>query len=356
MRFNELPGTDINVSQVGFGAWTVGTTWWGEKSDDESLRLVDAAIDAGLTFINTGDAYGEGRSEELIGQAVAGKRDSVVLATQFGYDIVNAPARRDGSRHGERPQDFSPAFMRGALERSLSRLGADAIDLYQCHNIKLPQFADETFAELDKLRDEGKIRAWGVALGPAIGWREEGVIALTRHNAATVMTVFNLLEQHPGREFCEMADQIGGGVISRVPHCSGLLKDIYSADTKFDKGDHRNFRDKNWLKYGLAKVNAVRPIAEKHGMTVGQLALKWLIAQPALTAAFPTITTEAEAIEFATAADKPDLDADDLATIAELYDRDFDLPPDAHPCDLKSSVADGGMVRSEYVAPAPASA
>ncbi|MCG3177840.1 MAG: Aldo-keto reductase IolS [Phycisphaerae bacterium] len=351
MKFNILPRSGLKVSQIGFGSWTVGTSWWGARSDDESLALIGAAIDAGMTFINTGDAYGEGRSEELVGQAIADCRDRITLGTQFGYDIYNAPAKRDGSRHGERPQDFSPPFIRKALEHSLRRLRTDVIDLYQTHNLKLPQFSDELFETLDRLRDEGKIRAWGVALGPAIGWREEGIAALADRRADAVMTVFNMLEQDPGREFCEVAAQSGGAVLARVPHHSGILKDIYTADTKFEKGDHRNFRDRNWLTFGLRKVEALRPIAGDRRMTVGQLALKWLLAQPGLASCLPTITTPAEVREFAAAAEAEDLSAEELACIAEMYGRDFDLPPEAHPCDLKSSTSESGSVRSSYVKP-----
>lgn len=350
MKFNTLPGTDLKVSQVGFGAWTVGTTWWGDRGPDDAVRLVETAIDCGMTFIDTADAYGDGASEEFVGKVIAGRRDRITLATKFGYDIYNYPAASQKT-HGERPQDFSPGFVRRALEQSLVRLNTDYVDLYQAHNLKLPQFSDELFATLNALRDEGKIRAWGVALGPAIGWREEGLASFLDHHAATVQSVFNMFEQDPGRELCEAAAHTGGTVISRVPHCTGLLKDIYTPDTKFGASDHRKYRDKYWLKFGLAKVDAVRFLADETGMTVGQAALKWLSAQPNLLTSLPTCLNEAEVREFTAAADKPDLTADQLARVAALYERDFDLPAEAHPCDLKSSSNPEGAVRSEYVKP-----
>ncbi len=350
MKFHTLPGTDLEISEVGFGAWTVGTTWWGDRGPDDAERLLAAALDNGMTFIDTADAYGDGASEEIVGKFLAGRRGDVVLATKFGYDIYNHPASEQKG-HGERPQDFSGAFIRQALEKSLARLGTDYVDLYQAHNLKLPQFNDEMFATLEALKDEGKIRAWGVALGPAIGWREEGLASFLNHNAATVQTVFNAFEQDPGRELCQVAEHSGGAVLARVPHCTGLLKDIYSKDTTFAPGDHRNYRDGNWLKYGLAKVDAVRFLAEENGMTVGQAALKWLAAQPRMICSLPTCMSEDEVIEFAAAADKPDLSADQLARVQELYESDFDLPDDAHPCDLKSSTDPSGRVRSGYVKP-----
>ena len=121
--------------------------------------------------------------------------------------------------------------MRIALEQSLQRLGTDYVDLYMAHNIKLPQFRDETFAELEKLKDEGKIKVWGVSLGPAIGWREEGVKAVMDHGAKAVQTVFNMFEQNPGREFCDVGTAYKAGVLARVHDNSSILKDVVKIDT-----------------------------------------------------------------------------------------------------------------------------
>ena len=127
----------------------------------------------------------------------------VEIGSKFGYDFYTDPG--EAGSHRERKQDFSPKFLRIALEQSLQRLGVEYIDLYMAHNIKLPQFRDDMFAELEKVKDEGKIKVWGVSLGPAIGWREEGIKAMIDHGAKAVQTVYNLFEQNPGREFCEAA-------------------------------------------------------------------------------------------------------------------------------------------------------
>jgi aryl-alcohol dehydrogenase-like predicted oxidoreductase len=178
--------------------------WWGHYTDERAMQLLKFSFDQGITFFDNGDAYGNGRAETIFGQFLTTvPRDQIQIGGKFGYDFYSDPG--EAGSHRERKQDFSPKFMRFALEQSLKRLGTDVIDLYMAHNIKLPQFRDDLFAELEKVKDEGKIKVWGVSLGPAIGWRDEGVKAMMDHNAKAVQTVYNLFEQSPGREFCEVA-------------------------------------------------------------------------------------------------------------------------------------------------------
>jgi aryl-alcohol dehydrogenase-like predicted oxidoreductase len=220
------------------------------------------------------------------------------------------------------------------------------------HNIKLPQFRDDLWAELEKIKDEGKIKVWGVSLGPAIGWREEGIKAMLEHGAKAVQTVYNLFEQHPGREFCETAVATHGGVLARVHDNSSILKDVVKIDTTITENDHRKFRDQSWKTYGLKKLELVRHYATDHGMTVHQLACKWLLQQPGMTAITGTLLNEHEIREAAESVDKPNLSMKELSQLSADYSRDWDLGPDAHPCDIKSSVDPSGRVRSGYV-PSP---
>ena len=349
MDYRVIPGTDLSVSVLGFGNFVFGTNWWGEFSDDDGVKLQNRAFDLGVTFFDTAAAYGNGRAEKLLARTIeyAG-RDNLVVSTKFGYDFYQDPGEQGG--HRERRQDFSPDFLRFDLEQSLARMGIDHVDLYQAHNLKLDQFKDDLFETLDRLREEGKVRHWGVALGPAIGWREEGYAAFEDRGAAVVQTVFNMYEQDPGREFCEVARRLGtGGVIARVPTNSGILDEEFtSPDHTFPEWDHRKFRDRNWLVYGLRKNDIVRPIARRHGCSIRQLATKWLASWPELVSVEPNILSERDLKEFADACDGSYLDQTTLAEIAELYARDFDLGNDAHPCDWKSSVTDDGTIRSEY--------
>ncbi len=352
MQRRTFGDTGLEVSVISLGCWIFGVDWWGHREQADCDRMCSFAYERGVTFFDNGDAYGNGRAEMLFGQWLASSgiaRDKIEIGGKFGYDFYSDPGT-PGS-HKERRQDFSPAFMRKALEQSLRRLKTDYIDIYMAHNIKLPQFNDELFAELEKVKAEGKIKAWGVSLGPAIGWREEGITAMMDKGAKAVQTVYNLFEQSPGREFCEVARATRAGVLARVQDNSGVLKDVIKADTKLDSSDHRKFRDENWRIFGPQKVEKIRPIAQRHGMTIHQLACKWLLMEPALTSITATLVNEQEIAEVCEAVDKPDLTQAELDHLAEEYARDWGLGEGAHPCDLKSSTAPGGTVRSQYIPP-----
>jgi aryl-alcohol dehydrogenase-like predicted oxidoreductase len=350
MQRRKFGDTNLEVSAISLGCWIVGVDWWGHYTDEDGVRLMQFSLDQGITFFDNGDAYGNGRAETVLGQFLKTvPRDRIEIGSKFGYDFYTDPGQ-PGS-HRERKQDFSPQFMRQALEQSLQRLGTDYIDLYMAHNIKLPQFRDDLFAELEKVRDQGKIKAWGVSLGPAIGWREEGIKAMMDHNAKAVQTVFNLFEQNPGREFCEVATAYKAGVLARVHDNSSILKDVVKLDTIIGKDDHRKFRDQAWKVYGLKKLELVRHYATDHGMTVHQLACKWLLQQPSLTSITGTFLNEKEIAEAAESVSKPDLMHAELEQIARDYADDWGLGPEAHPCDLKSSTHPSGAVRSSYVPP-----
>lgn len=209
----------MSVSELAFGNFIYGSFMWGKRREDEAegVRLQNLAFDLGVNFFDTGDAYNNGRAEMMMGETLryAG-REKIVLSTKFGYDFYSDPGT--AGSHRERKQDFSEKFITFALEESLKRMGTEYVDLWQAHNLKLPQMNDELVAALEKLRKSGKVRHWGVALGPAIGWREEGVMVLREWGGrddgggcVTVQTVFNMLEQHPGRELAEIAAELGQG-------------------------------------------------------------------------------------------------------------------------------------------------
>ena len=347
-----IPGTNLSVSTLAFGNFTFGTNWWGDFSDEDAVAIQNHAVDRGVTFFDTAPAYGNYRAEKLLKPTIdyAG-RENLVISTKFGYDLERDPGE-EGS-HRERKQDFSADAVKRECERSLQHMGIDCIDLYQAHNIRLPHYTDELFQALTDLHQQGKIKAWGVALGPAIGWREEGHDAFLQHQAATVQTVFNLYEQHPGREICEIADKTGrGGVIARVPTNSGILDDEFkSPDHQFNPNDHRKFRDRHWLVYGLQKNDIVRPMAEALGLSLRQFAFKWLMSQPGMVSVEPNILNTNDVDEYADAADGQPLPKDLLAELHTLYEADFHMGPDAAPCPLKSTVLEAGTEPSQYRSP-----
>ena len=350
MERRSFGDTDLTVSAISLGCWIFGLDWWGHYTEPAAIDLCRFSADQGITFFDNGDAYGNGRAETLFGAFLKTghvRRDQIEIGSKFGYDFYNDPGEK-GS-HRERKQDFSARHMRHALEQSLQRLGTDYVDLYMAHNVKLPQYNDELFAALGELKQEGKIREWGVSLGPAIGWREEGFDALLNRGAKAVQTVFNLFEQHPGREFCEAARSANAGVLARVHDNSSILKDTVKIETDIGENDHRKFRDAAWKVYGLKKLELVRHYATDHGMTVHQFACKWLLQQPGLTSITGTFLNDREIAEACASTDKPNLSTAELRQLYADYDADFGLGPESHACELKSSTSLSGRVRSEYV-------
>src|SRR4051794_13881124 len=264
MRTRRFGETDLQCSEIGFGTWALGSTWWGEITRGEGVNLIERAIELGITFFDTGDVYGTGANEEIVGKAFAHvPRDEIQISTKFGYAIQGG--RQDHSQ-GERPQDWTPVHARAALEASLTRLGTDHVDLYQLHNPRMDAIErDDLFEELERLRDEGKLNHYGVALGPAIGWREEGLRAIAERRISSVQTVYNVLEQEPGRAFLAAAGERGIGVMARVPTSSGLLEDKYTLETTFPPHDPRSHRPREWLVEGLQKVERLRFLSQESG-------------------------------------------------------------------------------------------
>ncbi len=244
MRFRNYKNTDLTVSEVGFGLWTISTGWWGNFTEGEAIALMHKAFDLGVTLFDAADTYGNGLSEELIAKAFPNQRDQMVIATKVGYDFVHhGEARRRGQR--EIPQDFSPEAVTRATDAALKRLKTDRIDLLQLHNIRMEQaYDDALWKTLEILKTEGKVRYYGIALGPAIGWLYEGVNSIREHDMTSVQHIYNMLEQHPGRAFHEAATDAGKDTmfLIRVTHSSGMLEGNYTAETKFPPTDHRSHR------------------------------------------------------------------------------------------------------------------
>jgi aryl-alcohol dehydrogenase-like predicted oxidoreductase len=325
MKYRNLGGTEIRVSEVGFGVWTVSTGWWGEVDEARSVALLREAFERGINYFDTADTYGSGLGETLLADAFGGMRDEVVISTKIGYDFYNHTARRGQQ---ERPQVWSEEFIRFALEQSLKRLRTDYIDFLQLHNTKMDAVENDRLFELmEGFKREGKTRAYGVALGPKIGWLGEGVRAMRERNIDGLQMIYNLLEQDPGRGLIEAAKGTGTSLIVRVPHSSGMLEGKYDENTTFAKNDHRRHRPKEWLLNGLKKVHQLSFLTGTGERTLGQAALKFILATPEIVSTLPNIYDEEQLEEFATAPDTPDLTEEELTRVAELYENNFGLEP-----------------------------
>ena len=331
MQFRTYRNTDLTVSAVGFGLWTISTGWWGQFTEGEAVALMHRALDLGITLFDAADTYGNGLSETLIAKAFPTRRDDIVVATKIGYDVAN---HGSDERRGQRaiPHDFSPEALTLATENAL-RLAQDRPD----RPAPAPQHRHGRGGRRHDLGNDGqrsspsgKVRYHGFALGPAIGWMYEGIRGIERRNVTSVQHIYNLLEPHPGRSIHEAAERTGKDTmfLVRVPHSSGMLEGHYTEDTVFPPTDHRVHRPRSWLLNGIKKVDKLR-FLEGPDRTLGQAALLWLLADARTASTLPNIYNEEQLAEFAKTTDAPALGEDELARIAELSRENFGVTEEA---------------------------
>jgi aryl-alcohol dehydrogenase-like predicted oxidoreductase len=303
MRTRRLGSRGPEISVVGFGAWEAGGDMWGPNPpDDQVIGAIRAALDAGITWIDTAEVYGDGTSEELVGRAIADRRDEVVVATKV------AP-RPDGT-------GFRREEVRAACEGSLKRLGTDRIDLYQLHwpDHRVP--VEETWEAMAGLVDDGVVRAIGVSnFDQELIERCEPI----RHVDA-LQPHFSLLRLE-NRDLIRWCGERGTGVVAYAPLGYGLLTGAISKDTKFHPRDWRSRGGKMFgpgrIDRSLAVVDGLRPIAERLGVTLAQLALAWVFHQSGITAAIAG-SRNPEHVRQNAAAGDVELDAATLEEVEEL--------------------------------------
>jgi aryl-alcohol dehydrogenase-like predicted oxidoreductase len=322
----QLGRSGIEVSAMGLGSWAIGGPFWrgdgpvgwGEVDDDESIRAINAALDLGVTFVDTADVYGAGHSERVIGRALQGRRAQVVIATKFGNVFDEATRQITGA-------DASPAHIRGACEASLRRLDTDHIDLYQFHQGGYPlELAGEVRDTLEELVAEGKIRAYGWSTDDLVRARSfaEG------QNCASVQHQMNVLDDAgPMVALCE---ELNLASINRGPLAMGLLTGKYRADSKLGDDDVRGAQGPAWMKYfsdgrpnpeWFQKVEAIREILTSGGRSLVQGALAWLWARSDKTIPIPGFRTVAQVEENCAAMRFGPLDAEQMSEIDALLER-----------------------------------
>jgi aryl-alcohol dehydrogenase-like predicted oxidoreductase len=303
MRYRRLGATNLEVSEVGaaVGAWTGGRS---PRPDEEVEQLLRRALDLGITFFDLEDAGGDdGRGERLTGEAVRGDRERVTVATTFGYRPLEPLEQATSGQR--RRHDWSTQWAARAIDESLSRLGLEPIDLWQLHHPDMAALeSDELFDLLDQQVVKGKIRAYGVALGPGAGWVDEGAAALRERGVACIRTVFSVFEQNPGRELAEVAAEAGAGVVFRDP------LDARRPDPRLR---HLDF------------------LTVDREQTLGQALVRLALSLPAVASVLPSFEEPAQLGELATASDLPDLTADDLDRILERHQAGFRLDEERRP-------------------------
>jgi aryl-alcohol dehydrogenase-like predicted oxidoreductase len=321
MKYRFMPDIDSPISEVGFGVWSVATPWWGVKDEQLGKRLLrDAYEEYGITFFDTADVYGQGKGESILADALHGIRHQVVIATKCGYDIYAKRGDRHGG-HSELPQYWNKEFIRKACEESLQRLQTDYIDIYQLHNARMEAIqSDEVMETLEHLKKEGKIRTYGVALGPDIGWKEEGLATIIERNMGMAQIINNLIEQEPAHALIDAAEEHHCSLIARVPHASGLLDGTYDPEKHFDKSDHRNHRPVKWMQAGLQAVREWGFLYQDTDRTIGQAAILFSLYSPAIKSVLPNITNEENLREFAQAPAQTPFTAAEMKRVKDLWE------------------------------------
>ncbi|MGZ5493241.1 MAG: aldo/keto reductase [Thermoanaerobaculia bacterium] len=284
MQYRTLGRTGIRVSEIGFGAWAIGGSaeasgvpiGWGKSSDDESLAAIRRARDLGVTFFDTADSYGFGRSESLLGIVLSRHRKDVVIATKVGV-VRNST--------GDLRKDFSKQHIYHAVDGSLKRLRSDYIDVYQMHNPTIDDLQRGEIQEvMEQLQDDGKIRFWGVSISTV----QEGLEIVRRGWGHTLQVLYNVLNQAPADELLPLAKERGFGVIARVPLASGLLTGKYRQDTTFPADDIRqSFLTSRRLEEVKQRVDEVKAIVGGAARSIAEGALRFVLANDAVSTVIP---------------------------------------------------------------------
>ncbi|GAA3149272.1 aryl-alcohol dehydrogenase-like predicted oxidoreductase [Kribbella aluminosa] len=314
METRRLGRTGRNVGVVGLGAWQLGADW-GAVGESDALAVLHAAIDGGVTFIDTADVYGDGRSERLVGQ---------VLKSVGGLTV----ATKMGRRVEQVPENYTPANFRAWNDRSRRNLGVDTIDLVQLHCPPTAVYSDDAvFDALDGMVDEGRIAAYGVSVETCA----EALTAIARPNVASVQIILNAFRLKPLDEVLPAAQAAGVGIIARVPLASGLLSGKYDEHTTFAPDDHRTY-NRHGEAFDVGEtfsgvdfstgLEAARRLtaAVPEGATLPQFALRWILDQPGVSAVIPGARNPAQVAGNLAAADLAPLTADQLAAVREVYD------------------------------------
>ena len=320
MQTRKFGRTGRNVSEIGFGAWAIGGSW-GTVDESDAVGALNAGLDAGMTFIDTADVYGDGRSERLVAKVLkerGGERPFV--ATKAGRRLPQQAVA-----------GYTDANLRAWIERSLTNLEVETLDLVQLHCPPTDlYYHPEVFDLLDRLVKDGKIRNYGVSVERI----EEAIKAIEYPGVMSVQIIFNIFRQRPAGDFFELAKRKEVAIIARVPLASGLLTGKLTANSTFADDDHRRFNRHGEAfdvgetfsgvpyEVGLKAVERIRKLIGA-GATMAEFALRWILMFDAVTVAIPGAKTAAQAQANARAAGLPRLSQSQMAELKAIYDEDI---------------------------------
>ncbi len=315
MESRFVPRLDRHLSVVGLGCWQLGADW-GDVSDDDALATLDGALGSGVTFLDSADVYGDGRSERLVGRASAQAGADLLAATKVG---------RRADPHV--PEQFTAENLRAWTDRSRDNLGVESLDLVQLHCPPTPVYSDDAvFDALDALVADGSVKAYGVSVERC----EEALTAIARPGVAMVQIILNAFRLKPLEQVLPAAQEAGVGIIARVPLASGLLSGRYDASTTFAADDHRTYnRDGSAFDVGETfagvpfdvGLRAVEDLKDVAGdRPLAELALRWVIDTPGVTTVIPGARNADQARRNAAVAGTAPLSDDQRAAVAAVYD------------------------------------
>lgn len=313
MQRRELGRTGVSVSEIGFGAWAIGGNAhgnsYGPTDDATSIAAIRRAVDLGCNFFDTADVYGWGHSEELLGEALEGRRDEVYLATKVGGDFY----------HGGVRLDFEPGYIGFALAQSLRRLRTDHVDLYQLHNPPASMMGDPaTYEILESLKAEGKIDHYGVSVHEPV----EALLCMDSGKPEVLQIPFSLFRQEWIEEVLPQAHRAGTGIIAREPLGNGFLTGTIATDARFAVGDIRSYWPRPMVAGRVAAADRLRFLA-REGRTRTQAALRFVLAFPEVSTTIPGAKTPSQVEENLRASDAAALSEAEVGEARRLYARDF---------------------------------
>ena len=317
MQYRELGRTGWKVSAISFGAWAIGGSW-GEVEDTESLAALHRAVELGVNFFDTADVYGDGRSERLLAKLRREHGETIHIATKAGRRL-----------NPHTPEGYNRKNLTAFVERSISNLDTEALDLLQLHCPPVQvYYMPEVFGVLDGLVKAGKIRYYGVSVEKV----EEALKAIEYVDVQSVQIIFNMFRQRPAELLFEQARKRKVGILARVPLASGMLTGKLKPDTAFAPDDHRNFNrdgqafDKGETFSGVDYDTGLKAVGELKticpaGMTMAQFALRWILMFDAVTCAIPGAKRTVQVEENTAVADFPPLSKEVMTKVRKIYDR-----------------------------------
>jgi aryl-alcohol dehydrogenase-like predicted oxidoreductase len=321
MQHRMLGSTGLQVSEIGFGAWAIGgtseaagTQWgWGETPEQEAIATVQRARDLGVNFFDTADVYGSGRSEEILGKALASDWDKVYVASKAGNVV----------KHGKSAKDWTREHIMRSCEASLKRLKKDAIDLYQLHNPSAYDIRHSDWPEtMELLHKHGKIRFYGVS----VFLPEEGVAVLGRGKGQVIQLAYNALRLEMEEDVLPLAQRKNVGIIARVPLYYGILTGKFKPDTSFPKDDHRSHtlppQTMRELVPRAERLRELAGLAPDDSEAFGKWSLKFALSNPAISTVIAGARTPQQAERNCAASDGVPMDPQQAAEVRRLWSED----------------------------------